>query len=57
MGLLRKKVIDNTKSNKKIKETQQSFFLTKLAVLVAEGFSLKESLIFLKIMLTKQAVW
>lgn len=57
MGLLQKKVIDNTKSNKAINETLQAFFLTKLAVLVAEGFSLKESLLFLKIMLPKQTIW
>lgn len=57
MGLLRKKVTNNMKSDKTITETQQAFFLTKLAVLVGEGFSLKESLLFLRIMLPKQVIW
>ncbi|MGX7417449.1 competence type IV pilus assembly protein ComGB [Carnobacterium gallinarum] len=57
MDLLQKMGIKKIGFIEPIKESKQAFFLSKLAVLVEEGFSLKEALNFLILIMTKEKYW
>lgn len=57
MDLLQRMGIKKIESIEAINEGRQAFFLLKLAVLVKEGFSLKEGLNFLLLVMQKEHFW
>lgn len=52
-----KRILHISKSLKKKSLSVQASFLIKLSALMTEGFSLKEALLFLKLILPKEAQW
>ncbi|WP_407372249.1 competence type IV pilus assembly protein ComGB [Carnobacterium sp.] len=57
MAMLVKKTIFNSRFLKKKSIAVQAAFLNKLSALMTEGFSLKEALLFLKMILPKEVQW
>lgn len=56
MDILQKKAISNFKLDKKFTEKRKAYFLIKTGLLIEEGFTLKEALVFLKMIMPKEKV-